>query len=197
MTTFLFEFRREVLGKGIDAVLPIIDIDEENQEFKVEKSIVIKRGEEPMELTSEETKYFNSIANSASGFSYNVKEVNHSFVLKIYEVRVKYKLILNEGEPRIDMKITTVGYIGESKHRLNGMNLGKYDKLAAEHIKKQTVELLTKFQEKNVDPFGFGLRYRATRLSHKDTMDEWNRIYPDIKFNVTVKVKLKGTGAVE
>ena len=59
------------------------------------------------------------------------------------------------------------------------------------------MELLTKLQENNLDPFGFGLRYRATRLSRKNIMEEWERIYPEIKFNVTVKVKLKGTGAVE
>ena len=44
VTTFLFEFRREVLGTGNlhTSILPIIDTDKENQEFKVNKSIVFK-----------------------------------------------------------------------------------------------------------------------------------------------------------
>ena len=119
VTTFLFEFRREVLGKGTDTVLPIIDIDEENQEYNINKSIVLKWGQEPLELTPEETKYYNSLTNKASGFSYKIKDEKHSMVLNIYEVKFKYEIILNEGEPRIDMNITKVGYIGESKHRLD------------------------------------------------------------------------------
>ncbi len=150
-----------------------------------------------MELTPEETKYFNSLVNKASGFSYKVQEKDYSVVLNINEVRFKYEIVLNEGEPRIDMKVTKVGYIGESKHRLDASKLEKYNKLAAEKTKANVMELLTKLQENNVDPFGFGLRYQATRLSRKNIADEWDRIYPEIKFNVTVNVKLKGTGAVE
>ncbi|MCG7345634.1 Ger(x)C family spore germination protein [Sporosarcina sp. ACRSL] len=197
VTTFLFEFRRELLEKGKDTVLPIIDIDEENQEYKVNKSIVFRLDKEPLELTPEETKYFNSLANRASGFSYKFQDKDHSVVLNIYEVRFKYEIILNEGEPRIDIKVTKVGYIGESKHRLDPSKLDKYNKLAAKDTKAEVMDLLTKLQEKNLDPFGFGLRYHATRLSRKGIMEEWERIYPEIKFNVTVNVKLKGTGAVE
>lgn len=197
VTTFLFEFRREVLSKGIDTVLPVIDIDEENQEFNINKSIVFKWEKEPLELTPEETKYFNSLANNASGFSYKVQEKDYSVVLNINQVKFKYQIILNEGEPRIDIKVTKLGYIGESKHRLDASKLEKYNKIAAKQTKANVMELLTKLQENDVDPFGFGLRYRATRLSRKDIMEEWERIYPDIKFNVTVNVKLKGTGAVE
>lgn len=197
VTTFLFEFRREVLDEGTDTVMPIIDIDEENQEYNINKSIVLKWGQEPLELTPEETKYYNSLTNKASGFSYKIKDEKHSMVLNIYEVKYKYEIILNEGAPRIDMIITKVGYIGESKHRLDAKNLDIYNKAAAKTTKKEVVDLLTKLQEHNLDPFGFGLRYRATRLSRKNIKEEWKRIYPEIKFNVTVKIKLKGTGAVE
>lgn len=44
-TTFLFEMRRKALNKGINAVLPIIDINEEKKHFEVNKSLVLKWGE--------------------------------------------------------------------------------------------------------------------------------------------------------
>lgn len=198
VTTFLFEFRREVLGKGKDTVMPIIDVDKENQEFHVDKSIVLKWGAKPVELTADETKHYNSLVNKASGFSYKIEENGMFMVLNIYEIKFKFKIVLNEGEPRIDMYIRKVGVVGESNHRLSVNHLEEYDKLAAEEIKKQITALLTKLQENNIDPFGFGLRYRATRLSRKGLDKEWEeRIYPEIKFNVSVDVELKSTGAVE
>lgn len=59
------------------------------------------------------------------------------------------------------------------------------------------MELLTKLQKNDIDPFGFGLRYRATRLSREGLFEEWNRIYPEITFNVTMDINLKSTGAIE
>ncbi|MFC5603857.1 Ger(x)C family spore germination protein [Sporosarcina koreensis] len=197
VTTFLYEFRREVLGKGKDTVMPIIDVDKENKEYLVHKSIVLKRGAKPVELTPEETKYYNSLVNKASGFSYKIAEKDMSVVLNIDEVKFKYKIVLNEGEPRIDIKITKIGVIGESTHRLNLKHLEKYDKLAEKEVNKKVMALLTKLQKNNVDPFGFGLRYQATRLSRKGLDKEWERIYPEIKFNVKVHVELKSTGVIE
>ena len=197
ITTFLFEFRREVLGKGINTVMPIIGIDKENNTFKIDKSIILKLGEEPLELNSVETKYLNSLINKASGFSYKVEENDMTLVLNINEVKMKYKIILDEGSPRIDMNIKKVGVIGESDKRLSIEHLQKYDEIVADDVKKKVMELLTTLQKNNVDPFGFGLRYRATRLSRKDIMDEWDRIYPEIEFNVKMDIQLKGTGAVE
>jgi hypothetical protein len=150
-----------------------------------------------LELTPEETRYFNLLANKATGFSDKIEDKDHSMILNINQVRFKYEIILNEGEPRIDINVTKVGYIGESKNRLDARKLGKYEKIAAEITQKNIMDLLTKIQENNVDPLGFGLRYQATRLSHKKKTDDWNRIYPEIRFNVRVNVKLKGTGAVE
>lgn len=198
VTTFLFEFRREVLGKGKDTVMPIIDLDKDNHEYHVNKSIVLKWGQKPVELTANETKHYNSIVNKAVGFSYKVEEDGMFMVLKIDEMKYNYKIVLNEGDPRIDMDIKKIGVVGESSKRLSVKHMKKYDKLAAEEIHKEVMALLTKLQENNVDPFGFGLRYRATRLSRQDLDKEWEEhIYPEIKFNVKVDVELKSTGAVE
>ena len=197
VTTFLFKFRREVLSEGIHTVLPIIETDEENHSFIINKSVVLKEGDKPVKLTSTETKYLNSLLYHATGFSYKVEENGLLMVLNIDEVKMKYKIVLDEGTPRIDMKVTKVGIIGESNKFINIDKLGKFNKVAEEDMKKKVMELLTKLQENDVDPFGFGIRYRATRLSHEGIMDEWNRIYPEIEFNVTLNVELKSPGAVE
>lgn len=197
LTTFLFEFRRQVLSKGVNAILPIIDINEDKTVFIINNAIVLKLEEKPVKLSEVETKYFNSLLYNASGFSYKIEKEDLIMVLNIDTVKMKYKIVLDEGPPRIDMKVTKYGVIGESNKRLDISNLKKYDKTAAEEMKKKVIELLTKLQENDIDPFGFGLRYRATRLSREGLMDEWDRIYPEIEFNVTMDVNLKSTGAVE
>ncbi len=197
VTTFLFEFRREVLGKGKDTIIPIVSIDEGGTEFVIDKSIVVKPGKKPVELTPLETKDYNSHVNNASGFSYTIDENDMIFVLNLNVIKMKYDIVFDDGPPRIDMKITKSGVIGESNKRLDIKHLKKYDKIAAEDIEKQVIKLLTKLQENEVDPYGFGLRFRATRLPYEGMMEDWDRIYSEIEFNVTVNIKLKSTGVIE
>lgn len=196
-TTFLFEMRRKLLNKGIDAVLPIIDINEEQKSFVVNKALVLRWGKKPLELTELQTKYLNSLIKDVNEFNYEIKEDDHHMILFINRVKMHYKIILDDGPPRIDMYIVKIGIISESDRDLNNAHVKKYSKEAEDDIKKKVVELLTKLQENNLDPFGFGLRYRATRLSREGLMDDWERIYPEIKFNVNVRVELKATGAIE
>ncbi|WP_432361076.1 Ger(x)C family spore germination protein [Sporosarcina sp. UB5] len=197
LTTFLFEFRRALLGSGINTIIPIIGIDKENEEYKVDKSTIIRVGEKPFELTAEETKLFNTLENRTIGYTYKMEVEDHIMVLNFKQSKMNYNLIANEGNPRIDMNVTNVGVIAESNKRLNNNDLHKYNQMTKKDLETKIVDLLTKFQENDVDPFGFGLRYRATRLSRKGIMDEWKSIYPEIKFNVKVNVELQGTGPIE
>lgn len=198
VTTYLFQARRDVLSKGVDAVLPVIRIDKDESEFIINEAVVIKPEDNPVKLTQTETKYLNSLIYHAVGFSYKVKENDFVLVLNLDQVNMKYKIIEENGRsPRIDMKITKVGVVGESNKRLDMNNLKKYNEIVAKDIKEKVMELLTKLQEHNVDPFGFGLRYRATRLSYEGVEDEWDSLYPDVEFNVEMDVKLKSTGTIE
>jgi spore germination protein KC len=197
ITKFLFQFRREVLSDGIHTVLPIIEVNKKESEFVINKSIILKRNEEPVKLDPIQTKYLNSLAYQASGFSYKIKEDDLLLVLNIDEVKMKYEIILDDGPPRIDMKITKVGVVGEANKRLDIKHLKKYDAIVAKDTKAKALDLLKTLQKNDVDPFGFGLRYRATRFSHDGIIDDWNRIYPEIEFNVTMDIRLRGTGTIE
>lgn len=137
LTTFLFEFRRQVLSKGINSTLPIISINGDETAFIINKSIVLKKEEKPVKLSEVETKYFNSLSHNAAGFSYKIEEEDLIMVLNIDTVKMKYKIVLDEGPPRIDMKVTKYGTIGESNERLDINNLKKYDTIAAGEMKKR------------------------------------------------------------
>lgn len=197
-TAFLFDSIRNTLGEGIDAVLPLIEIDKEEDVLIVNKSIITKDKHEIFELTSLQTMYFNSLIHKTSGFNYKVKHEDLTFFLNIDTVKMSYKIITEKGKPpRIDMKVTMVGVIGESNMKLEWRNLEKYNEYANTEFKKEVLDLLTSVQKENLDPLGFGLRYRATRLNDKNTIKEWKNIYPNIEFDVNMDVKLKSTGAIK
>ena len=198
ITTFHFEFRRDFHGKGINAILPIIESSNDDTQLIVNKSIVVKEKEKPLDLSSVETKQFNTLDNKKSGFDYKVENDKLTLLLNINRIKMNYKIVTDKGkEPRIDMKVTMVGTIGEANKELYLKDLNEYNEFANKEFKEKVIKLLKKFQENEVDPFGFGLRYRATRLNDENTYSDWEQIYPTINFNVSVNVKLNGTGAIE
>ena len=198
ITTHLFGFRRDTHGKGIDAILPIIETGNDDKELIVNKSAVIQKKKKPFELSPTQTSEFNALRNEKNDFNYTIQDGDISLLLNINRVNVKYKIVTNEGnKPKIDMKIKMGGIIAESNMNLHMGDLDKYSQLANEAFRDKVVALLKTFQENDVDPLGFGLRYRATRLNQKNTFSDWEGIYPTIDFNVTVDVNLHGTGAIE
>lgn len=198
ITTFLFEFRRDFHGKGINAILPLIETNNSDTELVVNKSFVVRKTKKPLELSSMETKQFNSLANGKSGFDYKVENEKLTLLLDINRIKMNYKIVTDKGKaPRIDMKLKMVGIVGESNKELHLKDLDEYNEIANKEFQEKVIKLLKKLQENEVDPFGFGLRYRATRLNDKNTYSDWEQIYPTINFNLSVDVQLKGTGAIE
>ncbi|TQR15575.1 Ger(x)C family spore germination protein [Psychrobacillus soli] len=197
-STFLYEFRRDMLSDGVDAVLPLVEATEDKKELIVNKSLVVKEKSKPFELTAEQSKYYNTLLNGMSGFSYKAEKEDLTFVINMEKTTVHYKVIMDDGKPTsIKMNVKMIGVIGQSNKNLALNNLKEYDKIAAEAVKKKITDFLTTVQEKNLDPIGFGLRYRTMMLYDKNTISEWQKAYPDLPFDVSVDVALKGTGAIE
>ncbi|MFJ7826702.1 Ger(x)C family spore germination protein [Psychrobacillus sp. NPDC096623] len=198
VSTFLFEFRRNSNSFGIDPVLPIIGTSEDNSQLIVNKSIIIQEGRAPYELTPRLTREYNTLMNNLGGYSYKVEYEGNNIVINIVKTKVKYKIITNNKKPiSINMKIQMTGEIIESDKDLSLNNLTKYNKLAEEEVRKHVFEFLTTIQKENLDPLGFGLRYRTMHLNDKGTMSKWNEAYPELPFDLKVVVDLKSTGTIE
>jgi spore germination protein KC len=114
-------------------------------------------------------------------------------------VKVKYKIITPPDKQHVlKINVKMAGIIEESTDgELSAAKLRTYDQMVNRHGKKYIVDFLNLIQRENVDPLGFGLRYKATRLHTRDTFAEWQKIYPKIKFDVTVDTNLKSTGTIE
>ena len=196
VTSYLFEFRRDYFAKGIDPVLPIMETDK--NQLIVNKSLVIGQNGKTLELDPILTKQYNSLVNNASGFSYKVEQDGFQFLLNIDHISMKYKILSDNGRPsKIVLTIKKVGVIGESNKLLSPKKLSFYDVLAEQALEKQVRHLLLSLQEEKLDPFGFGLRYRTSKLHSAEPYKTWEEAYPDIDFDVVMKINLKSTGVME
>ena len=124
--------------------MPLIEIDKEEKAFVINKSLIIKEKHKPFELTSPQTKYYNSLVHKISGLDYKVKHEDLLLLLNIDTVKMKYKIINEQGKPpRIAMKVSMVGIIGESNIHLKWKDLDKYNEYVNKELKKKILDLLT------------------------------------------------------
>lgn len=200
VTTYLFQLRRDVLTDGINPVVPLIETNEEKDELVVNNSVVVDGRGDPLVLSTVETKYYNSLLKGSTGFTYLIKEGDLELLLNISQSKMNYRFNPDKGSavPRsIELHIVMKGTIGEADEDLSIAHLEKYNRLASKEIKQKIIHFLTRMQEENLDPFGFGLHYRAAHLQRKDLYSTWKQAYKDLEFSVTVEVKLQGTGTIE
>ncbi|MBS4219763.1 Ger(x)C family spore germination protein [Bacillus sp. FJAT-49711] len=198
VSTFLFDLRRRMFEGGIDPILPIVRSDKKKTKLMVNESVIAPKSNNNITLSSNETKLYNLLANKANKIDVHVKKNKKSFTVALDKSKVKYKIITSpNSQPVIKMNIKTVGIIEESNESLSPSLLKKYSKLVNQKMKKDVLQLLSRLQNEKVDPLGFGLRYKATRLHTKDTYKEWKNIYPNVRFEVMVEVSIKSTGTIE
>lgn len=195
VSTPLFDVRRRSMENGIHAILPVIESIENKQQLKVNESVVLTKSIDYLGLTSQETKIYNVLAENVNQFKFHVDESRDHFTMGIDDVNVKFKIKPEMNTIQLDVKIA--GIIEESDFKLADDKLPHYSKLVEKKLKQRIIDLLTKLQENKLDPLGFGLRYKATRLATRDLWKEWQQLYPQLEFDVTVDAGIKSTGTIE
>ncbi|MFE8700514.1 Ger(x)C family spore germination protein [Cytobacillus sp. FJAT-54145] len=195
---YLFEFHREMKTEGQSAVLPIIEKREEKM-FQVQTATVFDQEKGVLTLNAEQTKLFNEIDTGFEKVDIRVEEEGEDFFILAAEVfKGTYAIHDEKGKkPYIDFKVDVEGIIEESSMQIQNEKLKEYGKKAEKQLKEEIEQFLIKLRDLNLDPFGFGLQYRATRFNNKTELERWNEIYPEIDFNVITNVKVKGTGVIE
>lgn len=64
-------------------------------------------------------------------------------------------------------------------------------------VEEQINSLLKKLQKEEVDPLGFGLRYRATETGKESNkIEKWDEMYPDVQFKVNITVDMNNVGII-
>jgi len=198
ISDYLFSFWRDLSEPGIDPVLPMIKLVNNENTLEVQKSGVIRGKRLGILLNRDETMLLNLFIKQKVKSEINVKAKNYDFTIASSKAKVKYKINTKGSTPIIDIFVSLKGNLEEKHQEQQRVNLNSYEKITNRVYKKKFQKLLTKLQKAKTDPIGFGQRYEATHLGDENTkIEEWKRLYPQAKFNVQVTTKIDGTGIVK
>ncbi|MBB6454389.1 spore germination protein KC [Salirhabdus euzebyi] len=195
-TNYLFHFYRNLMDRGIDPYLPIIET--KNEEFEITTMSVLKNGKNAIVLDKEETKTFNVLNREYDKVNLKIEQENIYFMLSVDSISAEYTIVETKNIPYIEYDVNIKGIIEESLQQLDNTKIDEYSKMVEDVFTTEIQNLLEKFQEKSVDPMGFGLRYRATHNGTEEAKwKKWQSIYPALQFRVKVQTDIKSTGIIE
>jgi spore germination protein KC len=198
VTSYLFDFRRRVVETGIDPILPVLTTSEDKKRIDVSRAIVVNGNKKPVELNEKQATIYNLMGNYANRYDVRVKNDDLNFTVAIDTSKVTFDINTeSKQKPIIKMDIEMVGIIQEADVDTDSSKLQTYSEVTSKNVKKDVLEVLSMFQEEGLDPLGFGLRYKATRLNNNKRYEEWKELYPKVTFEVNAKVSLKSTGVIE
>jgi spore germination protein KC len=192
---FLFDFKKRFGEKGLDPLLPIINAKKDN--FEINNVALLDKNKLKLKLQSKETMILNLFLTENPKTALKINDGEDSFVIDTQAVKTKYKLFTeNQKQPYIKVDMSVDGRIEEARFNVSNKDLDKYEKAAKGYVSKQVKAVLVKMQKENVDPIGFGLRYRSRHIGNDD-WKTWQQLYPTIKFKVNADINISDTGLVE
>ncbi|WP_274365116.1 Ger(x)C family spore germination protein [Paenibacillus thermotolerans] len=198
VSEYLFDFRRRLKERGLDPILPIIKLREEEQ-FTIDRVMLLDKKRAKLTLSPRETKIFNSFHVNSGKYDIKIPGgENKFFVISADDVTGKYTFEKRGGQNYIKVNMRINGVIEETNMNINENDLGRLEKMTEKTVNQRVEAFLVKLQKEGVDPIGFGLRYRARHFGPEERVwKEWQGIYPGIKFDVHTHVKLTSTGVLK
>lgn len=194
VTEYLFDFHRRMTEKGLDPYLPIIEPVKDN--FVIERVGVFNKTKMIAELSPDETRIFNELARNFRKFDLTTRteDVEYTLIVEKFNRRFSFR---SKDENKLLVKITIQGIAEQSKKPILKNEWTKYEHASEKAAQGSYVNLLQKLQKFKVDPIGLGLIYTAGHYNEKKDWETWQKIYPDLTFDVQVHVKLEGTGVIK
>ncbi|MDC3412403.1 Ger(x)C family spore germination protein [Aquibacillus sp. 3ASR75-11] len=192
----LYQFYQKTTERGLDPILPIVEAKKEY--FDIKQAGVFNKKKLKVELSKEETKMFNMINTGLEHTDVKIKRDNKTAMVAVEKASADYDIVQGK-KPSIQMNIDIEGIVEEQTSRdpVTEKALQKYEKAGSKEVKATALSLLKKLQKENVDPIGFGLRYRSRSWNNDTEWEEWQSIYPTIDFKVKVDFKLLTPGIIK
>ncbi len=194
--TNLHQFLYKYYAEGIDPMLPII----EQKDGKINLKAIGLFDEDKLVDQIEEKNYFylKILLNRKGENDTHAIQLENKTKFSVFNIRSKrkYQIPKPMTNSEIIIKLKLKSMIREYNNGLlTDSKLNELEKAMEEDIKKNSEEMIKKFQEKEIDPLGIGEEVRTrTREWNKE---KWDDIYPDIKISVQVTMDIIESGIVE
>lgn len=195
VSEYLFDFRRRLTERGLDPILPVIQKREHDQ-VTVNQLGLFDKNKQQLILSPLETKMFNSLYQGIGKYDIHVPYEKGYFIISADSVKGTFSFKSKNGKPYICVTMKVEGVIEESNVKVVNHELNRYEKAAEQNFQAKVEKFLVKLQKAQVDPIGFGLRYRSRHFGGEKVWEAWEKLYPEIEFKVETKVKLTGTGVL-
>ncbi|MFC5446913.1 Ger(x)C family spore germination protein [Paenibacillus aestuarii] len=204
-------FPNDILGlfwsassaKGKEGYLPYCELDGENN-IKI-RGLAYFRGDKLAGTTDgmDITLFMGIMGMNPSGGQAYVQVPGKSEYLE-YSGRSRKaltKVDIQDGKPHVRVKIMIEGNIREKSNesvKLSHDVIQLMERQLEQDAVKMYQDFIHRTQEKGADIFGFGEHIRSRQWRYWDeqikTKEQWEKMYPDLKVDIQVKVQIRRVG---
>ncbi|QGQ94572.1 Ger(x)C family spore germination protein [Paenibacillus psychroresistens] len=196
LTEYLFDFYRRTTELGMDPYLPVIEVGSEV--YIMNKAALLDKEKVKLILNPDESLLFMELLENAPPYNFRSKMGDTPIEIVAQKFKRHYSIETNNQKaPVIHVKIKIKGITEETSMPIYNDNWSQLERQIEEEEIPKYNKLLIKLQKNNIDPLGFGLLYRATHYKRTQDWEDWQSIYPNVKFEVDMKFSLRGTGLIK
>ncbi|SDX83078.1 Ger(x)C family spore germination protein [Paenibacillus sp. CF384] len=210
----LQELRREMKDKGMTASLTQVRKEKKNV-VVTGTALLNKKGQFTEHFSLQETTLFLLLQNQFIGTPSFILEldgvqeqsedsnqaVKNAVAFEI--VKSFYDVDTNVRDGRFIYNVTMqlniiISTLQTDDPEFAKETAPKLQRLIAAKLQQQFSQLIRRCQDKQIDPFGFGIYARAYQYkAWKPVQDDWGAAFADAHVNIKLKVAIKSTGVVD
>ncbi|WP_410771715.1 Ger(x)C family spore germination protein [Fontibacillus sp. BL9] len=197
-TVYSYDLKRRVTERGLDPLMPIVEVQHPDM-LVVDKLALFNKEKMVTVLSPEETRIYNLLTSRNLRSSFRVNAEGSSFDYNLEASKSRYRIQGgNDGKAVIQYRLSGRALLEENTagKSVTGPVMRGYSKAAGEKWKKEGEQLLKKIQATGLDPIGWGLRYYSRNWDNATEQEKWERLYPNLEFQVNADVKIKYTGMI-
>lgn len=197
----IYNFDIECFAPGIDPMVPIIHLEEDQQLIDLEKVALFSGDKMVGEVTVEQSKLLLAMKNKFKFGDFVFKSVEVQSELKkgvatsLSLVKHNIDVKINDYKPEVKIKLKFSCIFNEYTwgSLLKADKKKQYEESLKKEMEKKCLEVLKYTQEINSDPLGIGDIVRAKYNNYWKSND-WNKVYKDIIFDIDVGINIAGSG---
>lgn len=191
--TNLHLFASDFFQKGKDPYAPILKKMKEDT-LQVDGLGIFRDGKLTHKIPPSKMFYFKILVDEHTRGSTSAKIGKESAV--ITSINSRYAFRANYETLTVDIAFTIKGVVTKyTGKRVNPQVLSKIKKAVEKQIDKESLKLLTDFQERGIDPVGIERKFKQQNRNFDSK--KWKDQYQHVKFNVNTKVIFMESGTVE
>ncbi|MDQ0218698.1 Ger(x)C family spore germination protein [Peribacillus cavernae] len=196
----LHVFLTNFYSEGMDPFLPYFTI--EGNTVKIDGLALFNKGKYVNHINMTQSFLCKMLMDGTQNGRYETKikgnEKEGFISLKSLDSKAKYTINQKDRIPHISIDLTMKAQLKKGLPGLNytkNKDIEKTEKILDEHFNKEVQQLISLFQEYNLDPLGLGDKVRAKSRSWD--YGRFQDMYPHLKTTVNTKVTIIQTGVEE